>query len=318
MMDAVTITLNPAIDQTVYVERLEVGTLNRMQAMHLTPGGKGVNVASYLADYGFHVAATGFLGLENAALFEEWFARKNIQNRFVYIPGSTRTNIKLVDRSSQQTTEINMPGLAPTAEAQERLMQVIEDLSRTCNWFVLSGNLPPGLAVDTYARLITYLKQRGCHVILDTSQEALKAGLTAGPNILKPNLDELAQLAGDALRVEDVQQVEAVGRDLLSHGIDLVVVSMGKAGAVFITAAESFLAVPPPIPVESTVGAGDAMVAGLLAAHLRGLDLAESARLATAFSLGALGSVGANLPQARVIHSLVSQVSVRALVRTHS
>ncbi|WP_201778109.1 1-phosphofructokinase [Thermanaerothrix daxensis] len=311
MMDVVTVTLNPAIDQTLYVDHFQINAVNRMRSMHLDPGGKGVNVASYLADYGLRVAVTGFLGSDNAAIFEQWFARKGILNRFIYIPGRTRTNIKIVDEPAQQTTEINMPGLQPTPQAFQQLRGTLEDLALDCDWFVLSGNLPPGLPPTTYAELIRQLKACGKRVILDTSQEALREGVLAGPHILKPNLEELQQLNGASLPT--LEAIESKARELLDHGVEMVIVSMGKHGALFVDAAHTYLVEPPAIPITSTVGAGDAMVAGVLAACLQGLPLEACARLATAFALGALSTVGANLPERAVLDSFVNRVSVRAL-----
>ncbi len=311
MMDVVTVTLNPAIDQTLYVAHFSVNAVNRMQDMRQDPGGKGVNVASYLADYGLRVAVTGFLGRENAALFEQWFARKAILNRFIYLPGATRTNIKIVDEASRQTTEINMPGLAPTPQAYQQLLGTLEDLALSCEWFVLSGNLPPGLPAETYAEIIRLLKARGKRVILDTSQEALCQGVQAGPHILKPNLDELQHLHGQPLPT--LAAIEAAGRALLAYGVEVVAISMGKDGAIFMDSAQSLHVQGPPVAVLSTVGAGDAMVAGILAAQRQGLPLAECARLATAFALGTLSTLGPNLPERAILDSLAAHVSIRVL-----
>src|SRR5437764_10284888 len=104
-MKVATVTLNPAIDQTVRVDGFQTNTVNRGITMQFDAGGKGVNVASFLADYGHSTAVTGFLGQENAAIFEQLFARKQIDDRFVRIPGSTRIGLKIVDEAKQQTTD---------------------------------------------------------------------------------------------------------------------------------------------------------------------------------------------------------------------
>src|SRR6266852_1452581 len=150
-MRIATVTLNPAIDMTVRVDGFHTNTVNRGQTMHFDAGGKGVNVASFLADYGHATAVTGFLGQENADLFEQLFAHKRIDDRFVRIPGRTRIGVKIVDEANQQTTDINMPGLSPPAEAVDTLFKTIERLTASCDWFVLSGTLPPGVRTTTYA-----------------------------------------------------------------------------------------------------------------------------------------------------------------------
>ena len=309
-MRIATVTLNPAIDQTVRVDHFRPNTVNYAQTMQFDAGGKGVNVASFLADAGFTTAVTGFLGQDNAGIFEQYFALKRIEDQFVRIPGRTRTGVKIVDEANQQTTDINMPGLPPPVEALDTLHKTVKGLTATCDWFALSGTLPPGVPTTTYATLITLLRGYGKQVVLDTSRDALREGVLAGPTIVKPNVDELRQLSGQALT--DEVAIEQAARQLLSGGIRLVVISMGERGAMFVDSANTLLATPPAVMVKSTVGAGDAMVAGLIAGQARGLSLLDSARLATAFSLGAITSVGHNLPAPEIVQAYVQQVSIHS------
>src|SRR5581483_392989 len=109
-MKIATVTLNPAIDQTVRVDHFRPNAVNYAQTMHFDAGGKGINVASFLADAGFFPTVTGFLGQDNADIFEQFFASKNLNDQFVRIPGRTRIGVKIVDEVNQQTTDINMPG----------------------------------------------------------------------------------------------------------------------------------------------------------------------------------------------------------------
>src|SRR5436305_1809363 len=309
-MRIATVTLNPAIDMTVRVDGFQTNTVNRGQTMQFDAGGKGVNVASFLADYGHATAVTCFLGQENAGIFEQLFARKRIDDQFVRIPGLTRTGVKVVDEANQQTTDINMPGLLPTTEAMNTLLETIERLAASYDWFALSGNLPPGAPTTIYATIITQLKRHGKQVVLDTSGEALREGARAGPTIVKPNVDELHQLTGQTL--PDEAAIEQAARQLLGD-IRLVVISMGERGALFVDAATTLIAMPPPVLVKSTVGAGDAMVAGLIASQVQGLSLPDCARLATAFSLGTITSAGHNLPASETLQAYVQQVSIHTL-----
>src|SRR6266849_2613773 len=222
-------------------------------------------------------------------------------------PGA-QTGVKIVDEANQQTTDINMPGLPPPVEALDTLLKTIEQFAASCDWFVLSGTLPPGVPTTTYATLITQLKRHGKQVVLDTSRDALREGVLAGPTIVKPNVDELQQLTGQLLT--DEVALEHAARQLLDGGTQLVVISMGERGAMFVDPATTLLAVPPVVKVKSTVGAGDAMVAGLIAGQIQGLSLPDCARLATAFSLGAITQVGAHLPAPETLRAYVPQVSV--------
>jgi 1-phosphofructokinase len=309
-----TLSLNPAIDQTARVPSFAAGRVNRVEWEQFDAGGKGVNVASFLADAGLPVAATGLLGNGNTEPFVELFTRKGIADRFVRLPGRTRVNVKIVDRVLDQVTDINFPGLAPRPEDLESLSGALDTLCGDTDWFVLSGSVPAGVPSGIYAELVRRLKDRGKTVVLDASGAPFAAAVSCGPDIVKPNIDELGELVGRPLAGHT--EVVAAARALIAGGVGLVAVSMGPDGALFVERDAVVLAIPPAIAVKSTVGAGDAMVAGIVTGTLRGLDLAGRARLATGFSLGALGEVGPNLPSEEVIAALAARVQVRS-VGTH-
>ena len=309
-MKIATVTLNPALDQTVTVNHFLPNTVNYAQKMQFTAGGKGINVAAFLADAGFTPSVTGFLGQDNAEVFAQFFASKHIDDHFIRIPGRTRIGVKIVDEANQQTTDINMPGLPPPLEALDHLTRMVEQLATFCDWFVLSGTLPPGVPATTYAGLIQQLQIYGKQIVLDTSREALSAGIQAGPTIIKPNLDELQQLTGQDLTNE--QEIEPVVRPFLEHGIQLIVVSLGERGAIFIDSTTTLMAVPPKVTVKSTVGAGDAMIAGLLVGQMRQLSLPDCARLATAFALGKITRSATFLPPFEELQAYSKQVAIHA------
>ncbi len=304
----VTVTLNPAVDQTVIVDDFRPNAVNRARSAVVHAGGKGVNVAAFLADYGQEVCATGLLGEENAALFERLFAGKGIVDRFVRTPGNTRFGVKIIDEAREETTDLNLPGLAPTSGAVEKLLATLDDLAETYTWFVLTGSLPPGLPSDFYATLIGRLRARGRHIVLDTSGEALREGAVAGPKILKPNATEISQLLGTSL--SDTVALVTGAQRLLAQGSELVAVTLGAEGALLVTAEESVIARPPKVKVVSTVGAGDAFVAGLVAAQRARMDLLESARLATALAAGTTTRLGPHLPSRQALERYRQQTVV--------
>ncbi|HEY0755741.1 MAG TPA: 1-phosphofructokinase [Ktedonobacteraceae bacterium] len=308
-MRIATVTLNPAIDQTVRVDNFRPNGVNRAQDIRFDASGKGVNVASFLADYGYDIAVTGYLGLANLDIFDQFFASKSINDCFVHIPGNTRINIKVVDEANQQTTDINMPGQFPPQEAQQTLFQTIEQLANTCDWFVLSGSLPPQVPTTIYATIIELLKHHGKRIILDTSEEALRAGIQAGPTILKPNIEELQYLVGHTLTSET--EIQHAARQLLSEDIILVVVSMGKQGAMLVEQATTLIALPPAVKMKKTSGAGDALVAGLVTAHIQGLSLADCGRLATAFAVATISHLSYNLPSHDQLWQYSQQVTIK-------
>jgi 1-phosphofructokinase len=308
----VTLTLNPAIDQTLSVQDFRAGELNRVLEVRQNAGGKGVNVASALADLGVPVVATGFLGRENAGLFESLFRAKAIGDRFVRLAGSTRMALKLVDKSCQKVTEVNYPGLSPEAVDLETLLETVTELAAPGTWFALSGSLPPGVPADLYAALIRGIRSRGAKVALDTSGEPLRLALAEAPDIVKPNQHELEQLTGATLTSLD--DVAEAASHLIAKGIGLVAISMGAKGALFAQGAARLVAIPPSVPLQSTVGAGDTMVAGLLCAQLQGQNLSNTARLATACGAHAVTRIASGVDPAavRTLQELVDLTALHA------
>lgn len=306
-----TLSLNPAIDHTARISNFSAGRVNRVEWEQADAGGKGVNVASFLAHAGLPVAATGLFGSGNIEPFLELFERKGIEDRCVRLPGRTRVNVKITDPVLNQVTDINFPGLSPQPEDLAQQHEILDSLCTDTDWFVLSGSIPAGVPTEIYAELAERLKQRGKRVLLDASEEPLAEAVKQAPDIIKPNIDELGELVGRQL--ESPAEVLVAAKTLLASGIGLAAVSMGAEGALFVEAGAALMALPPKIEVKSTVGAGDAMVAGILVGTLRGLDLARRARLATAFSLAALGEVGPNLPKMSVVESFAARVEIRAL-----
>jgi 1-phosphofructokinase len=307
----VTVTANPAIDHTVWIPGFRAGEVNRVAAEDRSPGGKGVNVAAALRALGVgRVEVTGFLGAENCGLFEAFFAAEGIGDRFLRVPGATRTGIKIVDDSTGDTTDVNFPGPALGPDDVDELAAVVAEAAEGAAWVVLSGSLPPGAPVDLYARLTAAAHAGGAAVALDTSGPALAAAVPAGPDLVKPNAEELVELAGRPLPSRTARL--AAADDLRAAGVDTVVVSLGGEGALFVAGEGAVVARPPPVAVRSTVGAGDAMVAGTIAALLRGEPLTGVARLATACGAAAVAGVGPRLDPAEVARR-AGEVAVETL-----
>lgn len=310
----VTVTINPAIDQTISIPNFTAGEVNRVQSSQMDPGGKGINVASFLADFGQPATVTGFLGADNDAIFRRMFEQKGIQDRCVRIAGQTRIGVKVSDEILHQTTDINFPGETPSPADIVRLFDILVELAATHEWFVLSGSIPRGISASIYADMVQALK--GKKVLLDTSGEGFRQALPAGPWLIKPNVDELSEYIGK--RLDSPAAILAQARALMrADQIQSVVISMGKEGAIFVEGDEgaerAVWAVPPIVQVKSTVGAGDAMVAGIVAGKLQGLGIDEVARLATAFSMTAISHIGSGLPSIEAVQSARERVTLREI-----
>ncbi|MCG8569766.1 MAG: 1-phosphofructokinase [Spirochaetes bacterium] len=307
----VTVTLNPAIDETVIIDNFTAGNVNRVKTSERNAGGKGINVATFISDYGLSAIASGFLGADNDMIFKKHFIDKAIADWCVRINGSTRTGIKIASLPSNETTDINYPGIAPNESELEKLKKTLLNLAKDYEWFALSGSVPAGVDKNIYRELTELLKAKGCQVMLDTSGEPFTAALQAEPDIIKPNVDELAEYTGKKLDSQAAVLAEA--RALMESGITTVIVSMGSEGAIFVEGNEAIYVQPPKVEVKSTVGAGDAMVAGTLCGKLDNLSLAETAVLATSFSVNAVTSIKLGITDKAELKNIQNQVKINKL-----
>ncbi|WP_333595271.1 1-phosphofructokinase [Anaerospora hongkongensis] len=305
----VTITLNPALDHTVHIPQFQTGEVNRAQQQRIDPGGKGINVAKVVRALGYPVAVTGFLGQDNSKVFNEYFQRKAIDNFFVEVTGAARVNIKIVDEHNGQVTEINFPGLISTSPDLAKLTGVMRRLTDDRQYFVISGSLPQGLPDTIYGQLIEILKGQRVKVLLDSSGAALREGIKALPDAIKPNLEELSQLMGKSLEKEnDIRKAIA---ELLAGGIKQVVVTLGSQGAIIADKEQTLRVRPPAVIAKSTVGAGDALVAGFVVGQTRGLSLAECARLGTAAATASVIQPGTQAGSIKEVARLLAEIDIR-------
>lgn len=304
----VTVTLNPAIDRTLHLPAFTLGQVNRVASERTDLGGKGINVAKVIKALHHPVLVTGFLGSNNAAVFQSYFKQEEIDNQFVETPGENRVNIKIVDTGKDVVSELNFPGITPTIADLDRLQTVLRQLAASHKWFILSGSLPPTIPSDSYAALITMLHEYDCNVILDTSGPALVAGIKACPFAIKPNLPELSQLMNSPLKSDD--EILGAIKELLQQGISKVAISLGEKGALVADRHQILRAKAPVVPVSSTVGAGDAFVAGFSVGQARNLSLSDSIRLASAAAGAAVSLPGTQAGSLSEVSKLIDQVQI--------
>ncbi|SFF21288.1 1-phosphofructokinase family hexose kinase [Blastococcus tunisiensis] len=296
----VTLTANPSLDRTLELPApLTAGGIVRLAGSGTEPGGKGVNVARALAAAGGDVVSV----LPAAASDPIVSALRAIGLELATVPVPTpvRTNYTLVDPAGT-TTKLNEPGAPLTEATRAALSDALHRHAAGARWVVLSGSLPPGTPVGWYADLVRSLRDTGARIAVDTSEAPLLALLAAGPaaapDLLKPNAEELAQLAGvpEGDLLGDPAAMLSAVRSLHDRGVAEVLLTLGGDGAVLATAdGRLWSARPPEITVRSTVGAGDCSLAGHLLASLAGQPPAERLRSAVAY-----GAASASLPGSAV------------------
>lgn len=304
----ITVTMNPAIDKTVEIDSLVEGGLNRIKKVEYDAGGKGINVSKTIRELGGHSIATGFLGGNNGKTIASVLKDKGIDSDFIWVDGETRTNTKVFEENGA-LTELNEPGPVITEEQIRALMEKLLGYAGIDTLFVLSGSIPAGVPKDTYARIIREVHKKGSKVLLDADGELFRLGVEAAPDMIKPNRVELEEYAGMDYRASG-EELLKIAEKFREKGIGTIAVSMGKSGAMFLL--EDTAAKCPALNVKahSTVGAGDAMVAGLAYAWDEKLPADEKIRLCIAVSAGAVTTIGTKPPAKELVEELKKQVTV--------
>ncbi len=309
----ITVTMNPAVDKTVDLEKMIHGGLNRVKNVILDAGGKGINVSKTIQELGGETVATGFVGGSGGLLITKMLQEMGIRSDFVEIRNEIRTNLKVVEADGN-VTEFNEAGPLVSEEELEELTQKLLSYANEETLFVLAGSIPGGIGKTVYQTLTRKLKERGARVFVDADGELFVHSLEAGPDIVKPNRHELEEYFHKDYRVDETELI-GMGQNLLEKGIGMVAISLGQMGALFITRDEVLRCPGLKVEAHSTVGAGDAMVAALSYGINRGLSVSDCARLGIATSAGAVTTKGTKPPKRELVEELKKQVTVRSLGR---
>ncbi len=284
------ITMNPAVDKIYLLENYRINEVHRPIQVIDSPGGKGINVARVARTLGEKVATTGFVGGANGKFIEDEVEKLGMENRFVHIEGNTRICVNVTDTVGKTCTEVLEPGPFIEKEIAEIFIQEFEKMIQDVDVITMSGSLPQGMGADFYYRLIQIAKRENKKVILDTSKDALVQGITSKPYMIKPNTDEIKSFYSGRLETLE-EKIEAL-RFLAQKEVALPVISLGGQGSIAAYEGEIYHVCFPSIEVVNTVGSGDSFVAGCAVGFMRGYDVVETLRLATA-----CGSVNAMYSQ---------------------
>ncbi|MFI6809374.1 1-phosphofructokinase family hexose kinase [Streptomyces luteogriseus] len=299
-----TVTLNTALDITYRVRSLRPHASHRVSEVTERPGGKGVNVARVLAALGHEVTVTGFTGGATGRVVQEKLAAvPGVVDALVPVTGATRRTVAVVDDRSGDTTQLNEPGPTITPSAWSSFQEVYEDLLPSATAVALCGSLPPGVPVGAYAGLVRTARSFAVPVLLDTSGEALRRGVAARPDIIKPNADELAELTGSHEPLRATQ-------DARRRGAGAVVASLGPEGLLALTREGRWRATPPTPVRGNPTGAGDAAVAGLLSGLVENLPWPTRLTRATALAAATVTAPVAGEFDRGVYEELLGRVTV--------
>ena len=308
------VSANPAIDRRLQLESIEVGEVNRAASARLFPGGKAAHVAMVAKALAVDVTWVGFLGGAAGEECESGLSAMGIPLTVVRTRAGTRANLEIITRDGT-VTEILEPGGDVTDGEVERLLSACRDIfaeSAEESQVALSGSLPPGAPADFYAELIRLAHVYGCRVLVDTSGAALRQALAAAPDLVKPNRTEASAFVGRP--VFDADAAIEVAHEMINAGARGVAISLGADGIVWEGADKSatLISQPPRVPVRSTVGCGDAALAGFAVARARGLSDEEGLCLAVACGAANCMAESPGLVDPLEVEKILRQLSVQS------
>jgi len=309
------VSANPAIDKRITLGALVPGGIHRAQTVQGFPGGKSAHVAMVLKTLGAEAHWIGMCGQATGEQVVVGLRSLGIMPHSVQVKGQTRTNLEIVD-AANEITEIREPGepVSPEeAAAFERECKTLFEQRGEAKLVIFSGSLPPGASDDLYARLITSARDSGCFTLLDTSGKALRRALSARPDFVKPNRDEAAAIVNFA--IDSTKAAAEAGRRLIALGARSVAVSLGSSGMIYVARqnAPVLFAAAMSLRPRSTVGCGDAALAGFAYSFCSGAAPAEALRRATACAAANCLADSPGAVRADVVREFETQVCVETL-----
>lgn len=306
-----TVTLNPSLDKTITVDRLVLDEANRWTSLRRDAGGKGINVSRVLYELKCDTTAYGFNGGLGGEVLERLLKKQGVPFDFTHIEGEIRSNLIITNLETRRQTRIDAPGPRISKEELDSLIEKLHTIQPKPDFLVFAGSVPPGVPKTIYHQLISMAKQNGIKTVLDCDGEWLEEGIKAVPDIIKPNVHEAEQLL-DTKLTDEAGIIKAVGQ-LLSRGIEIVIISRGKNGLIISNGEETLKVTSPPVEVSSTVGSGDSAIAGLLLKLRQGESLEEAARLAVAAGTATALTPGTELCHREDVEKLLPVVKVQVI-----
>jgi len=300
---------NPCVDCTIELGSLKLGALNRIDNKVITYSGKALNAAIGVARLKADSFATGFMFEENGQMFVHTLDDEGVKNTFIWNGGSARTNYKIVDKRSMMT-EINDKGEPVTPEKQDELVALVGELSKKANAVIMSGSLPQGVPDDYYLRLSSAIAS-GAKKIIDTTGNKMVSALAGGAYLVKPNLDELQEITGR--HFDSLDEMIDGCRTLIDAGAKNVLLSLGRKGAILTDGESALFCKSATVAVNSTVGAGDGMIAAATVMIERGASREEILRCGVAAGTASVTTPGTNLFYADKFYEIYDRIKVEKL-----
>jgi 6-phosphofructokinase 2 len=312
--EIVTLTINPAVDIFVNVDRVEPTRKLRCSPPKRDPGGGGINVARVAHRLGADVLAIYPIGGQIGKLLQRLVEREDIASLVTPSHVETRENFTAYEESTGEQFRFVLPGSQLHRAEWEAVLERLASLTARPKFVVASGSVPPGAPGDFFARVARQAKVLGARSVIDTSGPALTAALNEGVSIIKPNLVELMELVGAQLD-RDEDRIAACRQLTVDGRAEIVTLTLGDQGALLVTAERAWRALPLQTEAVSTVGAGDSFLGGLVAALASGKPLDEAFRIAVAAAAAAVIMPGTGLCQPKDVKQLLPEVKIKEIAR---
>lgn len=307
MSTLITLTMNPTVDKSTTVETVASEIKLRCAAPQFDPGGGGINVSRAVSKLGGESIAAYTAGGRPGEMLGDLLGQEAITLHPIPIAGATRENLTVYEDSSGLQYRFGMPGPTLTQAEWQRCLDVV--FEQEADYIVASGSLPPGVPDDFYAQLANRARDTASRVIIDTSGPALAALVHAHVYLMKPNLREIELLSGEAFS-DETRLIETAQRLIADGMSEVLVISMGGSGALFVTADQSMMLRPPVVPIQSKVGAGDSMVGGIVWSLANGDALEVAVRYGIAAGSAAVMTPGTELCRREDVLRIFERVAV--------
>ncbi|MEF8879069.1 MAG: 1-phosphofructokinase family hexose kinase [Candidatus Thermoplasmatota archaeon] len=308
MKNVVTLTMNPAVDMNSKTNIVSGEEKLRCEKPTFNPGGGGINISRVLKKLGGDLKAFYPAGGDTGEILKNLLDEENICHQPIAVDSRTRINVSIIESETGRQFRFNMPGSKLTEEEWHGCLDIILNLDPSPDFLVASGSLPPGVPKEFYKKLAEVSKEKNCKLILDSSGQPLQYALEEGVFLIKPNLREFTHLMGEPLK--DEAQIEKHAKKIVNSGqSQVVIISLGPAGVLLIDSEDGYKHICSPItPIDSRVGAGDSMVAGITFKLSEGISLEESVYYGVAAGAAAVMTPGTELCRKEDVERLFNTI----------
>lgn len=304
----ITVTLNAALDKTIFVSRLSVNGVNRVKSTRLDSGGKGINVSKAIQAMGGETVATGILGGESGLYIQHNLSTLGINSKFCFVDAPTRTNLKIVDTTLHSTTDINERGEEVLPEALDEVWGIICNMVKPGDYVIFAGTTLPGTPPQLLADWTRQLRELGAYVVVDSTGPDMKNAIQQKPFLIKPNKEELEELCGRRLYF-DVDVIFAA-KELISEGAEHVIVSLGADGAIFVTEDSVYRAYTAKVSSQGTTGAGDSLTGAMVYSLSKGNSWRNAINYSMAAASAFVTHPGGAVATREEIEGLLNEIRV--------